>query len=149
MSALIFIAQPSEIALSAATAKTVLQITAPSNHRLRILEWGVFFDGVSTTAEPAVVQLLRQSGSFTATSLTLVKEDDSIAETIQSTAIHTATVEGTDGDVLRRKNVHPQGGYEWQRDPTRDLIIGGGDKCGIKITAPAAVNVIPYMVCEE
>ena len=39
--------------ISTGTAlKTLLQIVAPSNHRLLIHEWSISFDGVSNTATP-------------------------------------------------------------------------------------------------
>ena len=65
MSDLFGIAATSNVALSAATAKTVVQILAPSNHRVKITGWGVYFDGVSATAVPARVRLIRQASAGT------------------------------------------------------------------------------------
>ena len=92
MSAFIGIATTAEIALTAATAKTIMQLVAASNHRVKLLEWGVYFDGTSTTAEPVQVRLLRQTTAGTMSSLTPTKNDDSLAETLQTTAQHTATL---------------------------------------------------------
>lgn len=35
---------PAQTALVASTAKTVLQLVAPTNQRLFVTRWGVFFD---------------------------------------------------------------------------------------------------------
>lgn len=138
-----------EITLTAATAKTVLQLVAASNHRVKILEWGVYFSGVSVTAEPVVVTLMRQTTAGTMSALTPAKVDDSLAESIQTTAQHTATVEPTSGDVLERKNIHPQAGYEKIYPLGGEIKVGGGDRLGIVCTAPAGVDVIAYIKFEE
>lgn len=149
MAAFQFSAVTAEIALTAATAKTVLQVVAPTNHRVKVLSWGVYFDGVSSAAEPVQVRLLRQTTAGTMTSLTLVKRDNSLSETIQSTAQHTATAEPTAGDVLEGKEVHAQGGYEKIFPFGQEIIIGGGGRLGIECTAPAGVNVRAELICEE
>jgi hypothetical protein len=149
MSAFRAIAQTVEIALSAATAKTILQIVAPANHRLKVESWGVFFDGVSTTAEPVQVRLLRQTTAGTMSALTPVKLDDSIGETLQTTAQHTATAEPTAGDVLDILEVHPQHGYEIFYPLGQEVIVGGGDRLGIECTAPATVSVRGKIRYEE
>ena len=149
MAAFIGIASTAEVALAAATAKTVMQLVAASNHRVRLLRWGVFFDGTSVTAEPVQVRLLRQTTAGTMSALTPVKKDDSIAETLQTTAQHTATVEPTAGDVLDVKEIHPQQGYEYIAPLGQEYIIGGADRLGIECTAPAVVNVRAVMEFEE
>lgn len=142
-------ASTAEIALGAATAKTVLQLVAATNHRVKILGFGVYFDGVSSTAEPVQVRLLRQSTAGTMTSLTPVKKDDSLAETLLTTAQHTATAEPTAGDVIKAVEVHPQSGYEYTAPFGGEVIVGGGDRIGIECTAPAIVNVRAWIDFEE
>jgi hypothetical protein len=137
------------VALSAATAKTVIQLVAATNHRVKVLRWGVFFDGVSVSAEPVQVRLLRQTTAGTMSSLTPVKLDDSLAETLQTTSQHTATAEPTAGDVVDVVEVHPQSGYEIIYPLGQEVIIGGGDRLGIECTAPAGVNVRAKIVFEE
>lgn len=142
-------ASTAEIALTAATAKTVLQLVAATNHRDKILGWGVFFDGTSTTAEPVQVRLLRQTTAGTMSALTPTKRDDSIADTLLTTAQHTATAEPTAGDVLEALEVHPQQGYQVFYPLGAEPIIGGGDRVGIECTAPASVNVRATIIFEE
>jgi hypothetical protein len=142
------IAQTAEVALSAATAKTVLQITAMTNHRLHIKRWAVFFDGISSTAEPVQVRLLRQTTAGTMTSLTPVKLVAG-SETVQTTAQHTATAEPTAGDILDIAEVHPQSGYEVVVPFDQVIEVPGGTRLGIEATAPAAVNVRAKIVFVE
>lgn len=149
MSRLLFTGTTAEVALTAATAKTILQVTAPSNHIVVLLAWGVYFDGISTTGEPVVVRLLRQTTAGTMTSLTLVKMHESRSETIQSTAQHTATAEPTAGNTLERMEIHPQQGFKDPFPLYQEYEIQGGGRIGIECTAPANVNAIAWVKCEE
>jgi len=150
MAGLIGIARTNEIALSASTAKTVLQLVAPSNQRLKLLRWGLYFDGSSATDSPVYIRLLRQTTAGTMTSLSIVKNNSGDSETLQGTAQHTATVEPTAGDVVDSINVHPQGGgYEVIFPVGQEIIIPGGGRIGIECTAGASVNVTAKFIYEE
>lgn len=142
------VAQTAEVALSAATAKTVVQITAATNVRVKILGWGVFFDGTSNSGEPVQVRLLRQTTAGTMTSLTPVKLGTG-SETVQTSAQHTATAEPTAGDVLDICEVHPQTGYEKIYPIGYWPVLPGGGRIGIECTAPATVNVRAKIHFEE
>lgn len=148
MSAIYGIAQTSEVALAAATAKTVIQLVAPTNHRVRVLGWGVFFDSTSVAAEPVQVRLLRQTTAGTMSALTPVQSQP-VAETMQSTAQHTATVEPTAGDVVDICEVHPQSWYEVRYPLGQEIIVAGAGRIGIECTAPANVNVRAKLIFEE
>lgn len=149
MAGILGLATTAEIALSAAAAKTILQLKAASNHRVKVLAYGVYFDGISSSAEPVVVRILRQTTAGTMTSLTLVKNDESTDETLQTTGQHTATAEPTAGDILKRVEVHPQTGYEYIAPYGQEDLIKGGNYWGIECTAPAVVNVIAWARFEE
>lgn len=149
MSAFIGRAITAEVALAASTEKTVVQLVAPSNHRLKILSWSVYFDGATVTDAPALIKFERQTSAGTMSALSLVKNDDSIAETLQASAQHTATAEPTSGDLLESKNVHPQTGFEKIYPMGQEVIVGGGDRVGITVTASAVVNVIAEIIYEE
>lgn len=142
------IAQTSEVALAAATAKTIIQLVAPANHRVKITNWGVYFDGVSETAAPVEVVLMRQTTAGTMSSLTPVQKRP-VAETVQSTAQHTATAEPTSSDIIDMIEVHPQTGYEKIYTPGQEVVIAGGGRVAIVCTAPAIVNVRGKIEFEE
>lgn len=138
-----------DVALAAATAKTVVQIVAPANQRVTILGIGVFLNGVSTTGEPVEVKLVRQSDAGTMSSLTPTRDDDSLSETLQTTAQHTATVEPTTGDEIDGWKVHPQQGLNFLYPYGARKICGGGDRIGIICEAAAVVNVKAKIWFEE
>lgn len=137
-----------EIALTAATAKTVLQLVAASNHRIKILSFGVFFDGVNVIGEPVQVRILRQTDAGTMSSAT-PRKIGVYSETLQTTAQKTATVEPSAGDVLDVFEVHPQNGYEKYWPLGQEIIVPGGGRVGIECTAPEAVNVRAKFTAEE
>lgn len=144
------VSAPAAVALSGGTAKTVLQVVAASNHALAIKALDITFDGTSPTAQPVLVELVRQTTAGTMSSATPIKypADDS-DETTQMTAQHTATVEPTTTDVVRRYHVHPQLGRPIDFPFGEEIKVGGGDRLGIRITAPASVNCMPCITGEE
>lgn len=144
----IVITTEGEIALVAATAKTILQAVAPTNQRGALKSFSVAFDGTSAAAEPVQVDLLRQTTAGTMTAATPVKEGVG-SETIQFTAQKNASVEPGSGDVLRRYEVHPQAGREIRFGIDDEILIPGGTRLGIRCTAPANVNVAGHMSIEE
>lgn len=137
-----------EIALVAATAKTVIQAVAPTNQRLALRSFSVSFDGTSGAAEPVQVDLVRQTDAGTSTAATPVREGVG-SETIQTTGRKNATAEPTTTDVLRRYNVHPQQGFERIFGYDEEILIPGGGRLGLRCTAPAGVNVVGHMTLEE
>ena len=148
MAGIFGVAQTAEVALAAATAKTVIQLVAPANHRVRVLGWGIFFDGVNTAGEPVQVRVMRQTTAGTMSALTPVQVQP-VSETIQSTAQHTATAEPTAGDLIDMIECHPQQGYEVKFPMGQEIIIAGSGRLGIECTAPAIVNCRAKFFFEE
>jgi hypothetical protein len=138
-----------EIALVGTTAKTALQIVAPANHRVLIEEVGIFFDGTSVSAEPVVVEVLRQTTAGTMSAATPVKRNSADDETLQTTAQHTATVEPSAGDILDVWEIHPQSGWEKIYPLGREIQVPGGTRLGIRLTAPANVNCLVKLGFQE
>lgn len=137
-----------EVALTAATARTVLQLVAAANQRVKVTSWGVFFDGVSVTAEPIVVALEKQTTAGTMSALTPTKLTPG-SETLQTTAQHTATAEPTSGSLIDRIEVHPQSGFQDNLPHGREILVAGGERLAVKCTAPAGVNVVAKFEFEE
>lgn len=150
MAAFIGILQTAEIAFSAGLAKTIIQLTAPTNHRVKLLRWKISFDGVSPTEAPVQVRLLRQTSAGVMNSLNPVKQDDSISDTLLCTGSSGyGSTEPSASDVLDNVEVHPQSGYEVIYPYGMEVIVGGGDRIGIEVNAPAAVNGRAVVVFEE
>ena len=140
-----------DIALVAATAKTILSVINAANGLIRIVELGVSFDGVSATAEPVTVELCSstEAGAGTATSHTIAQLRGSV-RTAQATAKRAFTAEPTTLTVLKRWLVHPQAGIVIQfplgREPEQTVTA---DALVLRCTAPATLNAQGYMEFEE
>jgi hypothetical protein len=149
MAGILCIAQTAEVALSAATERTVMQIVAATSHRVKVLRWGVFFDGKKSGNEPVQVTLLRQSSAGTMTSLSPVNMGVG-SETLQTTAQHSSTgTLPTAGDILDSCEVHPQSGYEVIFPIGQEIFVPGGGRLGINCNAVDAVNVRAKIIYEE
>lgn len=140
-----------EVALSAATAKTVLQVSTASGTNLPralVKQWGIFFDGTATTNEPVVVKLIRQTTAGTGTTVTPVAVGDS-ADTILMTGAYNFSAEPTSGDVLKVVEVHPQSGYSEILPLGMEIVVKANTRLGIVATAPANVNCHAFFWVEE
>ena len=68
--------------------KTIKQISAAANQRVKIAEWDVSFNGTSNTTAPTLVEILRQTSAGTGLgAATFQKMNNSDQETIQSTGL--------------------------------------------------------------
>lgn len=130
-------------------AKTIVQVVAAANHGIKVTGWGISFEGVSVTATPIQVRLLRQTTAGTMSALTPVKKRDSDGDTLDTTAQHTATAEPTAGDVLATVLVHPQGGYSEFPPFGSEYYVGAGDRIGIEVTSAADVDCVAEIHFEE
>jgi hypothetical protein len=152
---------PVVVALAAATTKTVLQVNIPSAQDIRVIGWGVSFDGASGTAVPVICQLIEGDvAASTGTSFTPEPWGNAISTAsvcIGGAALtgYGFTTEGTMTAVreLDTQHVHPQSAYGvfWPATDTQP-------RCGaaaaarflrVRCTAAAIVNVIPWVIWTE
>ena len=131
--------------------KSLIQLIAATNVRVKVREISISFNGVSNTATPILVEVVRQTSAGTfANTTTLRHWDTSYAETLQTTCKDTASAEPTDsGDVPISEYVHPQTGFLWQCQYAGDLIIAGAGRLGVRVTAAASVSANIRVVAEE
>lgn len=140
------------IALSAATAKSIVSVYNAANALHRITELSVSFDGVSASAVPVLVELCSATAATTGTRTTgTVVQTRGPTRTAQSSGFYNYTAEPTVLTVHRRWLVPAFMGllivqFPLGREPERILSSGG---TVIRCTAPAAVNVRAYMEFEE
>ena len=148
---------PVVVALVGATAKTVLQVATPSTTDIRIIGWGVSFDGASGTAVPVICQLLQTDVAATVTTLTpdVWGHDQAPASLCvggTSATGYNASAEGTITAVRNfdQQHVHPQSGYGvfWQ-DEIHQPRVPVSRFVRVRCTAPAGVNVIPWILWAE
>ena len=118
-----FIIRITGVSLGGAARKTALQLVAAANHAVKIIEIGFGFRGVNGSDGPVLCELLRQTDAGTMSSLTPALLDDSIGDTLDTTAQHTATAEPSSGAALQCWSHHPQA-------PSKviagDELAGGG-----------------------
>lgn len=139
------------ISLSAATAKTVLAIVNSSTGLIRLVEFGLAFDGISATAVPVLIELTSCSttGAGTYTSHT-IQQTRGATRTVQASGRRNYTVEPSTQTTWKRWLVHPQSGiivqFPLSREP--EIITASFTMC-LRLTAPAAVNCQGYMEFEE
>lgn len=138
-----------EIALVGTTAKTIIEVTAGADHRVRIDSIGFFFDSTAVTNEPVVVELIRIGTTGTGSAGTPEKLDPDYSETLEVDFKSNMSVEPTGITVLKTWNIHPQSGYEVVLPLNRPIWLPGSDLIGIRCTAPDAVNVIVNVEGEE
>jgi hypothetical protein len=145
------------VALAAATAKTVLGVKAHANSGLQAKKLILGFDGVTASAVPTVVELMRCDGS---TNFTIGTANTDISSNItqkygrviaaQFTAGKTWTSEPTVLTPIDGFPLTPNAGlvvieFPLGQEPDCDLSKG----LVIRITAPAIVNVYASMDVER
>lgn len=133
------------IALSAATAKSVLGVKAHANSGILLKKARVGFDGATSTAVPVLVEVCystwaTNSPGTNSTSVTPTQLNGRVL-TVGATFGKTWTAEPTTLTVLDELLIHPQGGVFWY-----DIPLGDEYDCAlaegfvIRLTSPATVN---------
>lgn len=141
------------VALTAATATTVLQVKAPTNQRLKIKAYEISFDGANSANSPANVSIERQTGgTFSNTAVAPKKTNDPSGslETLQAVGSTGMTAAPTSGDVLHNLTVPVFGGlFVLPQNPGEEDMVYGGSILGVKVNAPQGVNVYLTIKYEE
>jgi hypothetical protein len=145
------------VALSAATAKTILGVRANAAFGLDLKKVRVSFDGVTATAVPALVEVCYCTwatngamGTNNTALTTAITQVYGRSLTHGATAGKTWTSEPTALTPLEEWLVTPAGGivlYDWPLGDTPDCALSEG--FAIRVTAPAAVNVRAGLVWER
>lgn len=141
-------ATTAEVALTTAL-KTVASLTNAANVRLAIRGWKISFDGVTSTAGSAEVQLVIHSTSGTFSAMTLNREVRGTTEAIGTSGNFNATVEPTVSAILDSLEVNPLTGYERAFAQDEEIELAGGERCGLQVRASLAVNCHATIKAEE
>lgn len=139
-------------AIASSTAETILQLVGPSTSRLRIVEFGISFDGTTAANAPVDVQLLRQTTAGTASTTAQVPvKMDPADPAPAATFNYTYTAEPTAGDVLGSWQLTPNGGLFVMQYPLgREPVMAASGRVGLKVTPGAfTLNATAYLVFEE
>lgn len=145
----------SAVALTAATAKTVVGVRAATNVCLKVTEAAISFDGATSTNAPAIcefnqITFATNPPGTNSTSVTPPKRDAGRAETVQATAARNWTAEPTVHTVQRVLDVGQYNGVVVYMHPfASPHIVVGGSGCGLRLTSPNNVNFGGGLVAEE
>lgn len=136
--------------LSSTVARTVVQLLAATNQRVRLL--GVEFagNGTSGTDGPVQGRIIRQSSAGTSTGATVVKIPNFGSETVQTSGFITFTsTEPTVGTVVQHFAFSPQSNYRLLFVAPLDYVMVGGERLGIELTSPNGCTIDGYLKFEE
>lgn len=126
--------------------KTVLQIIAPTNHRLVVQAMMIGLRGTSGLDVAPRIRIRRQTNAGTGgTAVTPVKRDSTDDETLQVTAFRGLySGEPTSGDLLESWAINPLQHFKWWPDPEiGGIVVPGGTRLGLTIewtTADYSLN---------
>lgn len=142
------------VALSAATAKTILGVKAHANSGVQLKKFWVGFDGVTASAVPVLIEICyctfgANAPGTNSTSVTPAQEYGRVL-TVGATAGKTWTTEPTTITVLEEFLLTPNSGligYQYPLGTEPDTALGEG--LVIRCTAPATVNVRGTMSFER
>ena len=147
----LFVVSVDAIALSATVAKSVLEIGSSSAVRVKIKEWWVDFDGVTSSAVPVKVEAGRFSAAVTTATTFTSGKFDAADGTPASVVKHTTSTEGAGtidaGAVIHR--ISPTSGYHYIAPLGQELVLPLSGFWRMRLTAAAAVNATVGCVWEE
>ena len=133
-------------------AKTVLNVIAGANQAVSIIEWGVSFDGVTSSAVPATVELCQstQAGAGTAGATPTIVLVGGRAISAQPTAGSNYTAEPTTLTAIEGFYVSQFMGtfvkqYPLGQEPDTDLSGGTVKALAIRVNVSANVNILAYV----
>lgn len=127
-----------DVSLSAATAKTLVQVSTPASRRAALKEVAVGFNSTTTSHAPVLVQLRLQTTAGTGTARTPIAEDAADPAALCSSAVN-FTVEPTGGSILREWRITPIGGQLIYQFPLGDEIrLDPSQRIGLVATAADA-----------
>ncbi|HEY9367012.1 hypothetical protein [Streptomyces sp.] len=142
------------VALSAATAKSVLGVKSHANFGLDLKKFKVGFDGVTASAVPVLVELcyatFATNSPGTASTSVTPAQIYGRSVTVGATAAKTWTTEPTVLTVVQEWLLSPNGGlvfYDFPLGDTPDSAVSEGFV--IRCTAPAIVSVRASMEFER
>ena len=135
---------------------TYLYILAAANVPIRILGWGVSFNGLTAGEAKILCELCTSTAAATGTeagAVTPVKLDADRSETIQGDPGYGPfTVEPTVLSVVHTEYVDGQAGWKEYFPDGYEIIVTGAKAAAIRLTSPAAMTTCSaacWILCEE
>lgn len=143
---------------TSASIKTLLQIATPSTMQIRVVEWGISFDG-SVAATPGKVELIQTDVAATVTAHVAAgvppfndpNAQASLVTLGTSATGYTATAEGTitATRVLDAQLLPPTAPYIKQFPLGREPEIPVSKFLRVRVNFGSAINALCYVIWEE
>lgn len=137
---------------------TILQVATPSNEELKIVAWGIDFDG-SAAATPGSVELIVTDVAATAgTSLTPTKWGNPLGSASLCVGGTGATMfsDGavTEGTITAVRSIDshliaPTNQYKWEFSLGREPVVEVSKFLRVRVHFAATVNCVCYVIWEE
>ncbi len=136
--------------------KSVLQVATPSTTDIRVLAWGVSFDGTVAGNAPGQVTLVDVDVAATVTALTpeeFGSADNQASLCVSGTSAtgYNGSAEGSiaDSRILDCQEVHPQTGYAVWFPEGRQPRVKASRFLRIRCLFAVDVNCIPWIIWQE
>ena len=150
----IFVANTTaEVNLVASSETILIRLIPPASHALKVKEWGVFFDGISVTADPIITKLFFANTSF-GTGMTTHVPTRRVGNQLLSQAVvqtwGTVSSENKadSSGIVAIREVHPQSGYQ-EKFSYGDEPIVYQRTLVISVNSSTTVNAAAELVYEE
>ncbi|MGW4663172.1 hypothetical protein [Streptosporangium sandarakinum] len=140
------------------SAKTLLQIATPNTKMIRPVAWGISFSGFAAAA-PLLVELVETDAAATVTAHTstgIKPYDDPNAPASVVTLGTSATGYSASGEGSPTATRHadlqqiaPTGQYNYLWPLGREFKVATSRFLRVRVTAPAAVSALCYVIWEE
>jgi hypothetical protein len=146
----IYIARNTPFA-AVAGAKTVLKIITPTTFRIKIVELGISFDGITASAVPATVELFVSDETTPGTSGGAVPTIQQVTGPTQAhgcTLGHNFSAEGTTYTILKGIYVPQFMGTAVMQNPLgleECSPADAADSIGLRVNVTANVNVLAWL----
>jgi hypothetical protein len=157
----LFIAVPNashavvEVATGTAV-KTVLQVATPSTTDIRIIGWGISFDGIVAADPAGVVTLIDVDVAATVTALSPTdwgSDDNQNSLCVSGTSAtgYNGSAEGSiaASKIIDPQEVHPQSGYGLWFPEMRQPRVKASRFLRIRCLFSVTVNCVPWIVWQE
>lgn len=147
------------VSYTSGAARISVQLAPPSGMDLRLVEWGVSFNG-SALAAPATCTLAQASAASTV----VVHSDTTIKalgdrEVVSGLTFGTSATGYGAGTVGLTTNttekqfaaalIGPLSQYEKQLPLGRDFVVTGGKFCQLRISVPVTISALAYIAFEK
>jgi hypothetical protein len=136
------------VALAAATAKTVIELTTSATVDNSLIGFDISFDGASSTAVPVRIDLCSYAATGTGTAATPTLMGPAGRGSVTTAKVNDS-VEPTTPAIIASFLVSPTAGFSYQWPLGREVDMGVSKVYGLRATAPAAVNCVANLYFEE